>query len=178
MLLLLYTAAGVRSEFLLSFVYVSRPMVHCKVLLLSSPKAWLVSFNGLVRYCVYHTTWVLLVGVSWTAHGVLQGLVGLFAFAFEAWLAPFNGCCLLRPRTSSYTSHMQTWPARMMKSRPSGVVGLFAFAFEAWLAPFDGRLRAVLSDIAYIHQTWPVRTTKSRTSGFAPQLRTLLHSKA
>ena len=141
MLLLLYAAAGVRSEFLLSFVDVSRRTVHCKVLLLSSPKAWLVS--GLVRYCVYHNTWVLLVGVSWTAHGVFQDLVGLFAFAFETWLAPFNGCCLLRPRTSSYTSHMQTWPARTMKSRPSGIVGLYAFAFEAWLAPFNGRLRAV-----------------------------------
>ena len=35
MLLLLYTAAGVRSEFLLSFVDVSRPTVHCKVLFLS-----------------------------------------------------------------------------------------------------------------------------------------------
>ena len=34
------TAAGVRCEFLLSFVDVSRPTVHCKVLLLSSPKAW------------------------------------------------------------------------------------------------------------------------------------------
>ena len=32
----------VRSEFLLSFVYVSRPTVHCKELLLSGPKAWLV----------------------------------------------------------------------------------------------------------------------------------------
>ena len=42
MLLLLYTAAEVRSEFLLSSVDVSRPTVHCKVLLLSSPKAWLV----------------------------------------------------------------------------------------------------------------------------------------
>ena len=56
MLLLLFTAAGVRSEFLLSFIDVSRPTVHCKVLLLSSPKAWLVSFKGLVRHCVYHTT--------------------------------------------------------------------------------------------------------------------------
>ena len=88
MLLLLYTAAGVQSEFLLSFVDASRPTVHCKV---SSPKAWLVSFNRLVRHCVYHTTWVLLVGVSWSAHSVLQGLVGHFAFAFKAWLAPFHG---------------------------------------------------------------------------------------
>ena len=54
-LLLLYTAARVQSEFLLSFVDVFRPTVHCKVLLLSSPKAWLVSFNGLVRHCAYHT---------------------------------------------------------------------------------------------------------------------------
>ena len=43
MLLLLYTAAAVRSEFLLSFVDVSRHMVHCEVVLLSSPKAWLIS---------------------------------------------------------------------------------------------------------------------------------------
>ena len=41
------------------------------------------------------------VGVTWPAHGVLQGLVGLFTFAFEAWLAPFDRRCLLRPRTSS-----------------------------------------------------------------------------
>ena len=39
--------------------------------------------------------------VSWPAHGVLQDLVGLFAFAFEAWLGPFDSRCLLRPRTSS-----------------------------------------------------------------------------
>ena len=39
MLPLLYTAAGVRPEFLLSFVDVCRPMVHCKVLLLSSSLA-------------------------------------------------------------------------------------------------------------------------------------------
>ena len=71
MLLLLYTAAGVRSEFFLSFVDVSWPTVHYKVLLLSSPKAWLVSFNGLGRHCVHHTTWVLLVGVSWPAHSAL-----------------------------------------------------------------------------------------------------------
>ena len=60
MLLLLFTAAdGVWSEFLLSFVDVSRPTVHCKVLLFSSPeallvldpKAWLVCFKGLVRHC-------------------------------------------------------------------------------------------------------------------------------
>ena len=51
MLLLLYTAAGVQSEFLLSFDDVSRLTVHCKVILLSCPKAWLVSFNGLVRHC-------------------------------------------------------------------------------------------------------------------------------
>ena len=55
--------AGVQSDFLLSFVDVSMPMVHCKVLLLSSSKAWLVTLNGLVRYCVYHTTWVLLTNV-------------------------------------------------------------------------------------------------------------------
>ena len=52
MLLLLVTAAdGVWSEFLLSFVDVSRPTVHCKVLLFSSPNAWLVCFKGLVRHC-------------------------------------------------------------------------------------------------------------------------------
>ena len=52
MLLLLFTAAdGVWSEFLLSFVDVSRPTVHCKVLLLSRPKAWLVCFKELVRRC-------------------------------------------------------------------------------------------------------------------------------
>ena len=71
MLPLLYTAAGVGPEFLLSFVDVSRTTVHCKVVLLSSPKVWLVSFNGLVRHRVYHTAWVLLVGVSLPAHGVL-----------------------------------------------------------------------------------------------------------
>ena len=93
MLLLLYTAAGVRSELLLSSVDLSRPTVHCKVLWVSSPKAWLVSFNRLVKHCVYHihTTWVLVVGVSWPARSALQGLVGLFAFAFKAWLAPFDG---------------------------------------------------------------------------------------
>ena len=36
-LLLLCTAAGVQSEFLSSFVDVSRPTVYCKVLLLSKP---------------------------------------------------------------------------------------------------------------------------------------------
>ena len=60
------------------------------------------------------------VGVSWPAHGVLQGLVGLFAFAFEAWLAPFDG--RLRAALSDIIAgiHIKRWPARTAKSRPSG----------------------------------------------------------
>ena len=64
MLLLLYTAAGVRSEFLLSFDDMSRPTVHCKLLLVSSPKAWLVSFKVGQTLCIpYHVgfvSWCLL----------------------------------------------------------------------------------------------------------------------
>ena len=34
---------------------------------------------------------LLLVGVSWPAHGVFLDLLSPSAFAYEAWLAPFGG---------------------------------------------------------------------------------------
>ena len=73
----------------------------------------------------------LSVSVSWPAHGVLQGLVGLFAFAFEAWIAPFDG--RLRAASSDIIAHThQTWPVRMTKSRPSGPAPpLHVIAFQS-----------------------------------------------
>ena len=102
-LLLLYTAAGVRSEFLMSFVDVSRPTVHCKVRLLSSPKAWLFSFKGLVRHCVYHTTWVLFIGWCLLASSQCIAIsCWAICLAFEAWLATFDG----QLHASSLASHI------------------------------------------------------------------------